>query len=131
MPITFELEPDDRLVVFHHVDDVPDDELLTFYGDFFDGPQAAEFTKLLILLEQTKSVGRSTGALRALAELLQQKLKGRTERTVVAVVAPGDHSFGMARMYEAMSSNLPWDFHVFRDSESARAWLGAAGAGVP
>lgn len=127
MPITYELEPESRLAIFRHVGEVSDDELLTFYRDFFDAPRASDYVRLLIHLEQTKSIGRSTGALRALAEIFQERLGDRPAGTKVAVVAPSDHSFGMARMYEAMTSRLPWDFHVFRDGASARVWLGIEG----
>lgn len=124
MPIDFELDPDRQLVTFHHVGDVTDDELLTFYKEFFDGPKTGDYLKLLILLEQTKSFGRSSAALRSLAEILQEASERDPAERKAAVVAPEDHSFGMARMYEAFSGSVPWEFRVFRDRDEARIWLG-------
>ena len=124
MPITFEFEPDRQLVTFRHVGDVTDDELLAFYKDFFEDPKTVDYVKLLILLEQTRSSGRSSEALRSLAGLLEKSFERGATQWRVAVVAPGDHSFGLARMYEAFSGSLPWEFRVFRDSDEARAWLG-------
>ena len=38
-------------------------------------------------------------------------------------MAPADNPFGLARMYEALSARVPWEFRVFRDEDSALAWL--------
>lgn len=40
------------------------------------------------------------------------------------MVAPRDVSFGLARMYEMSSTDIPRDFVVFRDLDAAAAWLG-------
>ena len=44
--------------------------------------------------------------------------EGRT-----AVVVSRDLHFGLARMYEMFSSDLPVEFVVFRDLEAATAWV--------
>jgi hypothetical protein len=41
-----------------------------------------------------------------------------------AVVAEADFSFGMSRMYEALSGAEPNKLKVFRDMAEARRWLG-------
>jgi hypothetical protein len=41
----------------------------------------------------------------------------------VAVVAPSDLAFGVARMYEAMTRVPKWEIQVFRTMTHARAWL--------
>ena len=41
----------------------------------------------------------------------------------VAIVAPGDHAFGMARMWEGHVDATGWDTRVFRGMDEARAWL--------
>ena len=40
-----------------------------------------------------------------------------------AVVASSDLHFGLARMYEALTSDLPVNLSVFRDMDEARAWV--------
>jgi len=41
----------------------------------------------------------------------------------VAVVAPGDLAFGLARMWEAFAEVTGWTTHVFRSRAEAEAWL--------
>lgn len=48
----------------------------------------------------------------------RQPGKGKT-----AVVVRRDFHFGLARMYEVFSSDLPVEFVVFRDLEAATAWV--------
>ena len=40
-----------------------------------------------------------------------------------AVVASSDLQFGLARMYEALISEIPANLSVFRDMDEARAWV--------
>ena len=41
----------------------------------------------------------------------------------VAVVAPRDHVFGLARMWETHVDGATWSTRVFRDLNGALAWL--------
>ena len=41
----------------------------------------------------------------------------------VAVVAPGDLAFGIARMWEAFAEVTGWNIHVFRSRGEADPWL--------
>ena len=81
------------------------------------------FENLLIHLEQTTSSGRSAGALRSLVGLFEERTAAAAAIRKVAVVAPGDNSFALARMYEAFSEKIPWEFQVFRDDTAARSWI--------
>jgi hypothetical protein len=40
-----------------------------------------------------------------------------------AIVASTDLQFGLARMYEALTSELPVNVMVFREMDAARSWL--------
>jgi hypothetical protein len=53
----------------------------------------------------------------------QQEAGARS--AVVAVVAPGDHAFGMGRMSEAMwnSGDNPGTYLVFRTMAEAQGWI--------
>jgi hypothetical protein len=44
-------------------------------------------------------------------------------KALAAVVAPHDHVFGMARMWEAYADATGWETRVFRDRASADRWL--------
>ena len=42
-----------------------------------------------------------------------------------AIVAPGDLAYGLSRMYQTSSrlEGLPFQLQIFRDADTARAWL--------
>lgn len=46
-----------------------------------------------------------------------------TPDVAVAVIAPQDHVFGMARMWETLAESTGWTTRVFRDRDEAVAWL--------
>jgi hypothetical protein len=41
----------------------------------------------------------------------------------VAIVAPGDLAFGVARMWEGFAEVTRWNTHVFRSRAEAESWL--------
>ena len=43
--------------------------------------------------------------------------------TSIAIVAEENHGFGMSRMYEMLSSQLPQQIMVFRDYKAGETWL--------
>ncbi|UCF93005.1 MAG: hypothetical protein JSW39_02280 [Desulfobacterales bacterium] len=124
MPITYQLKPDERLVLLVHVGAVSDDEFLSFYKALYEDTQFDKSFNLLVDLRQTESAVRSAGALNEFADFMRGQFVDTTARSKVAVVAPEDISFGLARMYEVFSGDVPWEFAVFRAAEAASAWLG-------
>jgi len=50
-------------------------------------------------------------------------IKNSIEKIKVAVYAPNDLPFGIARMYSAYADESPELVHVFRDKEEAIRWL--------
>ena len=66
----------------------------------------------------------TTGGLVALAAATARLLDVQAQTWRVAIVAPSDIVFGMARMYEAFRAESPEQVQVFRDRASAEAWLG-------
>lgn len=63
-----------------------------------------------------------------LIELLAPRQREAGARdAVVAVIAPGDLSFGIGRMSEGMwgAGNNPGSYLVFRTMDEAQAWVGA------
>ena len=114
MPITYQLKPDERLVILIHVGTVSDDEFMSFYKALFEDNRFDKSFNLLVDLRQAESSVRSTAALNKFAEFVRRQFKSTTTRTKVAVVASEDISFGLARMYEVLSGAVPWEFVVFR-----------------
>ena len=53
---------------------------------------------------------------------LRKNLKGRGNAKL-ALVANSDLRFGLSRMYELLSGELPQSMHVFRTLDEAKEWL--------
>ena len=124
MSIEFHARPDHNLAVLVHTGRIPDDRFITFYRSFFESDTFDPSMNLLVDLRKTDSTPRSPEVLRQLAEVVRVSFSGITKRPRVAVVAPKDLSFGLARMYEAFANSVPWDFVVFRAMDAALEWLG-------
>lgn len=78
-------------------------------------------------LVDLREVGRfdvSSEGIRQLVELFAQPESQSTNK--LAIVAPESHVFGMARMYEILSSDTPEQIQVFRNLKDAECWLGIA-----
>lgn len=50
-----------------------------------------------------------------------QEKRGRNYR--VAILVSRDMDYGLARMFEVHSQNLPFQVRIFEDLEQARSWL--------
>ena len=124
MTIESYVRPEHNMVIFVHTGRVSDDKFLTFYKSFFESDTFKPPMNLLVDLRETNSSSRSPEALLRFAELAEAKLADITASTKVAVVAPKDLSFGLARMYEILSDSVHWNFVVFRAMDAALAWLG-------
>jgi hypothetical protein len=124
MPISYHLKPDARLVILIHAGAVTDDEFLRFYKSLYEDNRFDKSFNLLIDLGQTSSSVRSAAALRELAQFMQKQFVNTTARPKIAVVAPKDVSFGMARMYNFFSRDMSYEFAVFRTTNAALTWLG-------
>ena len=123
MPITVQFKPAAKLIIITHVGSVSDDEFLSSYIAFYDDPRFDNSFHMLVDLQQAKSSERSQEALRAMAGLVRERLATKDSHMKVAVFAPGDVSFGMARMFEAFGDIAPVDVEVFRSADKALAWL--------
>lgn len=124
MPIEQNLLLDHNLVILSHVGSIPDEEFLEFYKKFFKTGNIGMSMNLLVDLREADSTPRSREALQQFAEFINLTLSGSSKKMKVAVIAPNDLSFGLARMYEAYADIVPWDFVVFRFLDAALAWLG-------
>lgn len=123
MPITFDPRPEHNLCILVHRGEISDDEFLAFYRKLFQGDTIDPCSNLLVDLRETNSITRSTSVLRQFAGFMAASLKDLETEPKVAVVAPNALSYGLARMYEAFSDSVPWDFMVFRDIDPALEWL--------
>lgn len=67
--------------------------------------------------------GLDARELRSLVRRVGERMDGRGEGYKIALVAPRDVDYGLARMYEAYASELPVELSVFRSSGEAWDWL--------
>jgi hypothetical protein len=114
---------DANLTVIAHVGQVSDNEFITFYSSFFAAGGLEPTSHLLVDLRLADSSSRSPAMLRKLADFITCSPVHIPARTKVAVVAPQDLAYGLARMYGALADAVPWKFRVFRSVEDAESWL--------
>jgi hypothetical protein len=126
VPIYHRFMAEERLVVFVHIGRVTDEELLTTYKTIYSDPRMDVSFDKLVDLRRTDSTPRSSDALRALVEIVGVKTQENEVRPKVAVIAPGNLSYGMSRVYEAFSIDASDEtVAVFREADAALAWLRA------
>jgi hypothetical protein len=125
MPITFYFKLEARLIICVHTGKVPDDEFLISYKSMYESDLFTTTMNKLVDLSQTDSSPRSREVLNQFANFVKLKFADTSTYPKIAVVAPKDLSFGLARMYGVFADSIPWDFVVFRATDAALAWLGA------
>lgn len=86
------------------------------------GPLTARITHVVVDLSAVTTLQVSTVELRWIIDA-DRRLAVAIPRLRIAVVAPKDVVFGIARMYEAYGPAPGWDVNVFRTAEEAAAWL--------
>ena len=118
----FTLEFDPQLsILVAAFSGVVDDEL--FVKAFIQMTEIEAVKKdLLVDFSEVTTAGVSVGGIRNVASLY---LTGEaiTADRKVAVLAPRDDVFGLARMYEMMRPASKTPFLIFRDRQTALAWL--------
>ncbi|MDG2305283.1 MAG: hypothetical protein P8R42_11635 [Candidatus Binatia bacterium] len=65
---------------------------------------------------------RPDAVMRLVDFIREHRGKEGARKVAIVVSSPGD--FGLSRMYEALSSDLPFEVMVFRTSTDAKAWMG-------
>ena len=124
MPIFHRVYTEHNLIVLVHMGRIPDEEFLEFYKKLYESDISIARMNHLVDLREADSSPRSSNVLHQFADFMQSSLEGLTTGPKVAVVAPKDLSFGLARMYEAFADTIPWNFTVFRAIDEALTWLG-------
>ena len=126
MPVTFEIDPERRMVrtvasglvtyddLARHLAEEERDNALGF-AEVFDGRGA---TTDLTPNQARALVVRTDALLR----------KGRFG--ALAIVTDDNFAFGMARMYQILAEPLPVQIGVFRTLDEATAWLSAAAGAI-
>jgi hypothetical protein len=107
-----------------HAGAIPDDVFFAFYKSLFENDQYDRSMNVLVDLREADSRHRNPEFLMHFADFMREEFVGIRACPKVAVVAPHDLSFGLARMYETFANSMSWDFNAFRAMDTALAWLG-------
>ena len=126
MPVTFEIDPAQRIVRTLASGRVTYDDLARHLAE-------EERDDALGLAEVIDGRGATTdltpNQVRALVVRTDALVrKGRFG--ALAIVTDSDFAFGMARMYQLLAEPLPVQIGVFRTLDEATAWLSAVAARV-
>ena len=76
----------------------------------------------IVDFQEATELTMSIDDLRRLIDV-DMRLAALTPAAVVAIVAPKEHMFGMARMWESLAEATGWKTGVFRSSTDACRWV--------
>jgi hypothetical protein len=119
---SYEIDPTQRLARLTARGRVDVREMTRTAIAMVEDPAFAPGTDQLVDLS---AVTGSDGVFRNLRALASRgpDFRDRLEGGRLAIVAPGDLVFGLARLYVAAGRDLPVEARVFREAEAARRWL--------
>jgi hypothetical protein len=124
MPVHYTVDSELQVVFLIHLGDVDDDEALAATERLRLDPQVTPEHSYFVDLRDARSELRSTAVLRRLAEQSKQWRGNPSSNSRVAVLAPRDIAYGLARMFEVYTDAAETNFSVFRDLNEAADWLG-------
>jgi hypothetical protein len=81
-------------------------------------------------LSDVTILGVAAESVRDAARQVAQHVDPRLGEGKLAIVAPTDVLFGMARMYEILRDDSPIEVRVFRERDEAESWLGLTEQGA-
>jgi hypothetical protein len=125
MPMEFRLDHDRRMVLAEGRGLVTSEEVFRYQLDVWSRPEVAGYNELVDMSAATEIREGPPDRVRALAKLAAS-MDAPDRKSKMAIVAPQDLAFGVARMYQAhreLNEMSTKKVGVFRDRESAYRWL--------
>ncbi len=121
MPVTYEFQGD--LLKIELVGKYEPDDVITTFMAAMNDPQCPRPATLLVDVRRSETLATAAVAdIRRVAEYVgpyAARVGGR-----LAVVASSDVHFGLSRLGSVYSEGVGVEAQIFRDPESAIAWLG-------
>lgn len=117
MPATYELDVERGLLMIELAGVLTGADLEEFSNRLRQDPAFDGTLPALVDASELNPAGLSTDTLRARAAV------PRKQPVRVAIVAPADAVFGLARMFQMMSEGRGNHIEVFRGRDEALAWL--------
>ena len=119
MPITFDINPSDRIVVMRAAGVLDDHSVNLVRAEIRKHPDLDPSMVQLFDMRSAEQITLSADSVRALAA---GSIFGSRSRR--AFVTGNDFQFGMARMFSLYSETHAQTVEVFREVDSALLWLG-------
>jgi hypothetical protein len=123
MPIRVNVDEKRELVEVVFAGELTRSEFAELMDHYFREPYSTSPIGLFDLTDVT-GVDVSAESVRDAARRAEQYVDSRLEGGKLALVAPRDLLFGMARMYEILRADSPVEVRVFRERDEAESWLG-------
>ena len=120
MPLTYRIDSDLDLIVTIGEGVVTLDEFRAYRAELMTDPQAHSGMQRLVDLRGVEQVAMPSTCVHTMVRKDGELVK-RIGHTRTAMVVGSDETFGMARMYQAVSTSE--EIEVFRDIADAREWL--------
>ena len=126
MPIQVRVDETRGLVELVFAGELTDSEFKETVNRYLLEPFAA-FPLGLFDLTDVTVMDVSAESVRNVARRVSLHVDSRLEEGKLAIVAPRDLLFGMARMYEMLRDDSPVEVRVFRERDEAESWLAGRG----
>ncbi len=129
MPLTYRIDPERRLIVTRCSGILKDQEVFGYQHEVWAREDVQGFDEIVDMTDITQIMLPSIERVRDLAELGARMSIGKPSSRL-AIVAPGDLSFGLGRMFDSCRQSVAPGLKqvgVFRTKAEALAWLGIQG----
>jgi hypothetical protein len=129
MPISYVIDQVAQRVTLTYFGTVTDADLFAVYEKLYSDPRHRVGMDELADCRPVDKLELTGQGLRDLASRATFSMDSRRVSWRVAVVAPQDAIYGMARMFQSLRDDSPEEVQVFRDLVSALYWLNQPAAG--
>ena len=127
MPIDYQIDHERRLVVARGRGTLTSEDIFSYQSKAWSGLETTGYNELVDMSQVERFASASGERMSALADLSAGMDRGGGFGSKLAVVAPSDVAFGLARMYQTyreMDGRGTKEVGVFRSHSEALAFLG-------
>ncbi len=123
MPISYRFDGSLNVLFAEMRGVITDEDVLQYAKAATTDAEIPRIHHELIDLREVEVPKASTDSLRRVAATFRDAERA-PEGVKIAFVASTDATYGLARMYQAFRAGSQAAFHVFREMDEAREWLG-------
>ena len=123
MPINYAIKKPIGPVIITASGIVKGKDIIEGLGRMLQDPDFKEGMDALGDFRTVHSANSETADIREIVSFVRANQKKRGSNYRVALVVSRDIDFGLARMFEAYSQELPFDIQIFKDIKDAEQWL--------